>query len=117
MTPCSLLITQTDSEGPGQRHLTQAADVQSKQEWRRAVRVPGDASELRGDCGVQSPGLAEGQHHGQAPATTAASQEELPAAPDGQEAEKVQLPSGAGQHEFGPEGGLHLHLSHVIQYS
>lgn len=32
MTLWSLLITLTDSEGPGQRHLTQAADLQSQQE-------------------------------------------------------------------------------------
>ena len=32
MTLCSLVIPLTDSESPGQRHLTQAADLQSQQE-------------------------------------------------------------------------------------
>ena len=86
MTPWSLLITLTDCEGPGQRHLTQAADLQSRQEWRRTVRVPGDTSQLRRDCRVQSPSLAEGQRHGKATKTTAAPEEKLPAAPDRQEA-------------------------------
>lgn len=116
MTLWSLLITPTDSESPGKWHLTQATDLQSQQEWRGTVRVPGDTSQLRGDSGVQSPGLAEGQHYSQASKTTAASQEELPTTSDRQEAEKVQL-TGAGQHELRPEGGLHLHLSHILQHS
>lgn len=96
MTLWSLFITLTDSESPGQRHLTQAANLQSQQERRRTVRVPGDTSQLRRDCGVQSPSLAEGERHSQATTTTVAPQEKLPAAPDRQEAEKVQLASGPG---------------------
>lgn len=117
VTPRSALIPPTDGEGPGQRHLTQAADLQSQQERRGAVRVPGDASQLRGDRGVQSPGLAEGQHHRQTATTTHAPQGELPPAPDRQEAQEVQLGPGPRQHELGPEGHLHLQLPHRLQTS
>lgn len=80
--------------------------------------MPGDAGQLRGDRGVQSPSLAEGQRDGQAATTpNASAQEELPTAPDGQEAEKAQLTSGPGQHELRPEGGVHLQLSSIFRYS
>lgn len=106
-----------DGESSGQRYLTQAPDLQSQQERWRTVRVQGDASQLRGDCGVQSPSLAEGEHHSQAPAAPATpTQEELPAAPDGQEAKKGQLTSGPRQHEFWPEGGFHLQLSRKLKH-
>lgn len=80
--------------------------------------MPGDAGQLWGDRGVQGPSLAEGERHGQATATPATpTQEELPAAPDRQEAQKVQLTSGPRQHEFRPEGGVHLQLSSILRHS
>ena len=72
--------------------------------------MPGHRRQLRRAAGVQGPGLPEDQRHGTAPAT----QQDVPPAPDGQEAPQERLDDGAGQwHERRPEA-LQLFLTDVI---